>query len=99
MLNKFNLVATTLTTQAVLTGSNPYVTKAISYLTDVKGWILTIIGILTAVVVAVYGTNYISGNGQEKAKAWEDIKKTIVMGGGIFFLAWLAIDVASFFAS
>ena len=50
-------------------------------------------------VVAIYGTNYIQGNGQEKAKAWEDIKKTIIMGGGIFFLAWLAIDVASFFAN
>ena len=99
MLNKFNLVATTLTTQAVLTASNPYVTKVITYLTNVQGWILTIIGILTAVVVAIYGTNYIQGNGQEKAKAWEDIKKTIIMGGGIFFLAWLAIDVASFFAN
>ena len=39
MLNKFNLVATTLTTQAVLTASNPYVTKVITYLTNVKGWI------------------------------------------------------------
>lgn len=70
--------------------ANPYVSKINGILDDAKGWIFAIIGAVTAVIVAKQGIQYQQGGADEKAQATKDIRKTIMMGGGIFMLVWLA---------
>lgn len=74
---------------------NPYSAKLINLLGDVKGWILGIVATITAVVIAFHGLKYQQGDGQEKAEAIKNIKKSAIMGGGIFFLVWFGSYVAT----
>jgi len=73
--------------------SNPYLSAILSILGDIKGWILTIVGALTAVMVAKYGIDYLQGDEMEKATAKKNVKTTIIWGGGIFMLIWIATYV------
>lgn len=73
----------------------PYLVKIQGILGDVKGWMFALIGIVTAVIVVKHGFEYQSGGAMEKEQAAKDIRKTLVMGGGIFFLAWFAAYVVT----
>lgn len=79
----------------MLAADNPYSSKLINMLGDIKGWILGTIAAITGVVIAVHGVKYQQGDGQEKAEATKNIKKTAIMGGGIFFLVWFGTYVAT----
>ena len=72
-----------------------YVTKITKILTDVKGWMLLVVGLLTAVRVVKEGIAYQQGDGSIKRQCIENIKHSIYMGGGIFLLVWFAGYVAS----
>ncbi len=66
---------------------------------DAKLWIYGLIGGAIFVIVAIYGLKYLQGNDSEKENAMSNIKKTLYMGGGIFFLVALAIEVFNRFAA
>lgn len=70
-----------------------YANKVVSLLTDLKTWALSIIGIVTVCVIIWHGLQYQQGNASDKTEAISSIKKTLYMGGGIFFLVWLATYV------
>lgn len=78
--------------------SNPFVKELISMLTDVKGWVLAAVGIVTAVVIAIDGLKYQPASSSEKEEIVRSIRKKLIMGGGIFFLVWLAIYITERFA-
>lgn len=99
VLNSFKLTALSISTIITLfcvnvyaapgTG-NPYVDKLIEIIDKFKGWGLAIIGVVTVVKVVQYGIQYQGGAEDEKVQAVKLIRKTLIMGGGIFFLVWLA---------
>jgi|GEM_PF-2547494 len=72
------------------TTDNPYINKLIKIINDFKGYGLTVIGIITVAKVVQYGIQYQGGSDDEKVQAVKLIRKTLIMGGGIFFLVWLA---------
>jgi len=69
---------------------NPYVVEIINILNQIKGWIFALIGVVTVVIVVKNAFAYQAGDSAEKQEAARNIKKTLIMGGGIFFLAWFA---------
>ena len=71
----------------------PYLDTIISILNDVKGWFFALIGIVTLVVVVKNAFAYQAGDSAEKQDAIRSIKKSIIMGGGIFILSWFATYV------
>lgn len=73
--------------------ANPFVTVFNGILNDAKGWIYGAIGTITVLVVIIEGVKYQSGSSMEKNECVTKIRKTIIMGGGIFFLAWLVMYV------
>lgn len=73
--------------------SNPFISVINSIFTDVKTWLLSLVGIITVVVVIKNGYDYQGGDSSEKQEAVRNIKKAIKMGGGIFILAWFAMYV------
>jgi hypothetical protein len=48
---------------------------------------------VTSLMLCIYGIKYIMGDSSEKQENLSNIKTTLIMGGGIFFLLWLAKDV------
>lgn len=77
----------------IMASSNPFVPRIISLLNEIKGWFLALIAVVTVVVILIYSFKYFQGDGSEKAEAISNIKKTIYMGGGVFFLIWFATYV------
>jgi len=71
----------------------PYLDTITGILNDVKGWFFALIGIVTLVVVVKNAFAYQAGDSAEKQDAIRSIKKAIIMGGGIFILAWFATYV------
>ena len=71
----------------------PYLDTISGILNDVKGWLFGLIGIITLVVIIVQAIKYQAGDSAEKQDAARNIKKAIIMGGGIFGLAWFATYV------
>ena len=69
---------------------NPYVVEIINILNQIKGWIFALIGVVTVVIVVKNAFAYQAGDSSEKQEAARNIKRTLIMGGGIFFLAWFA---------
>ena len=65
-----------------------YIGKITRILSDVKGWGLLLIGIVTAVRVVKEGIAYQQGDGGAKRQAIENIKHSVYMGGGIFIIVW-----------
>jgi len=68
----------------------PYIDTIAGILNEVKVWLFTLIGIVSLVVIVIQGFRYQSGDAAEKQEAIRNIKRTILMGGGIFVLAWFA---------
>jgi hypothetical protein len=68
----------------------PYIDTIAGILNEVKVWLFTLIGIVSLVVIVIQGFRYQSGDSVEKQEAIRNIKRTIIMGGGIFVLAWFA---------
>lgn len=73
----------------VLADTNPYMSKALGILGDLKGWLIGLVGAVTVVVVIKHGLEYQAGGEGEKSEAIKAIRKTIIMGGSIGFLVWL----------
>lgn len=69
---------------------NPFVNKTIEIITKLKTWSLALIGVLSVVKVIQYALQYQSGGDDEKQMAVKSIRKTLMMGGGVFFLVWFA---------
>lgn len=71
----------------------PYIDVIAGILNEVKVWLFTLIGIVSLVVIVIQGFRYQSGDSAEKQEAIRNIKRTVIMGGGIFVLAWFATYV------
>jgi hypothetical protein len=71
----------------------PYLQPIADILNDVKVWLFTLIGIVTMVVVVIQAFKYQAGDAAEKQDAIRHIRNSIVMGAGIFILAWFATYV------
>ena len=72
---------------------NPYLVQIVDILNNVKVWLFTLIGIVTMVVVVIQAFKYQAGDAAEKQDAVRHIRNSIVMGAGIFVLAWFATYV------
>jgi hypothetical protein len=48
-------------------------------------------------MVAIYAVKFLMGDSSDKSEAVGNIKRTLIMGGGIFFLIWLAGEIISRF--
>jgi Ca2+/Na+ antiporter len=68
----------------------PYINAINGILEEVKGWLFALVGIITVVVIIIQGIKYQSGDSAEKQEAIRHIRNSIMMGGGVFFLVWLA---------
>ena len=73
----------------------PYLDVISGILNEVKVWLYTLIGIVTMVVVVIQAFKYQAGDAAEKQDAIRHIRNAIIMGGGIFILAWFATYVIS----
>ena len=73
----------------------PYLDTITGILNDIKGWIFALIGIVTLVVVVKNAFAYQAGDSAEKQDSIRSIRKALIMGGGIFVLAWFASYVIS----
>lgn len=71
----------------------PYLDVISGILNEVKVWLYTLIGIVTLVVVVIQAFRYQAGDAAEKQDAIRHIRNAIIMGGGIFILAWFATYV------
>jgi len=71
----------------------PYLAPISEILDEVKVWLYTLIGIVTMVVVVIQAFKYQAGDAAEKQDAIRHIRNAIIMGGGIFILAWFATYV------
>ena len=71
----------------------PYLDTITGILNDIKGWIFALIGIVTLVVVVKNAFAYQAGDSAEKQDSIRSIRKALIMGGGIFVLAWFATYV------
>jgi len=69
---------------------NPYLVEIASILNGVKGWLFALIGVVTMVVVVINVFKYQAGDAGEKQDAWRHIRNALIMGAGIFVLAWFA---------
>jgi len=72
---------------------NPYIGQIVEILNNVKVWLFTLIGVVTMVVVVIQAFKYQAGDSGEKQEAIRHIRNSIVMGAGIFILAWFATYV------
>ncbi len=77
----------------------PYLDAIAGILNDVKGWFFALVGVVTLIVVVKNAFAYQAGDSVEKQEAIKNIKKTILMGGGIFVLSWFATYVIERMAS
>ena len=71
----------------------PYLDVILGILNEVKVWLYTLIGIVTLVVVVIQAFKYQAGDAAEKQDAIRHIRNSIIMGAGIFILAWFATYV------
>lgn len=71
----------------------PYLDVISGILNEVKVWLYTLIGIVTLVVVVIQAFRYQAGDSAEKQDAVRHMRNSIMMGAGIFVLAWFATYV------
>ncbi len=71
----------------------PYLDVISGILNDVKVWLFALIGVVTLVVIVIQAFKYQAGDSSEKQDAVRNIRRTIMMGGGIFVLSWFATYV------
>lgn len=79
--------------------NNPYIVETINLLGEIKGWIMGLVAAVTLVAVAWHGVRYQGGDDAEKANMAKKIRNDLLMGGGIFFLVWLAGYIITKFQS
>jgi len=68
----------------------PYIDTIAEILNEVKVWMYSLIGVVTIVVIIIQAFVYQAGEAAEKHEAIKNIKRTIIMSGGVFLLAWFA---------
>jgi len=68
----------------------PYINTIVGILNEVKVWLYSLIGVVTIVVIIIQAFKYQAGEAVEKQEALKNIRRTIIMSGGVFLLAWLA---------
>lgn len=71
----------------------------LGYFDKYTAWLLSLIGVVAVIKIVQYAFQYQNGNNEEKAQAVSLIRKTIILGGGVFFLVWIAKFVISEFGS
>ena len=59
-----------------------------SILKDIQLWLTSIIGGVTVAKVLMLAVKHQAGDGMEKEQAMREIKKSVVMCAGSFFLVW-----------
>ena len=64
---------------------------------QLQGYLLGLIGVITTIMVAIYGVKFLMGDSGDKSESITNIKKTLIMGGGIFFLVWFSGEVITKF--
>jgi len=67
-----------------------YIDEIVSILDTVKVWLFALIGVVTVLFVIIYALKYQAGDSAEKQDAMRNIRNTIIMGGSVFFLSWIA---------
>ena len=67
----------------------PYIPVIVGIFNDIKVWLYSLIGVITVVVIIIQAFKYQGGEEAEKHDAIRNIKR-VVMGGGVYLLAWLA---------
>jgi len=67
-----------------------YIDEIVSILDTVKVWLFALIGIVTVIVIIIHALKYQGGDSSEKQDAMRQIRNSIIMGGGVFFLVWIA---------
>lgn len=73
--------------------TNPFLDVISNLFSSAQGWIMTIVGVITLFKIAQYIAQYQTGEADEKAHAVKNIRNTLMMGGGGFFLIWFAGEV------
>ena len=68
----------------------PYIDSIAEILFEVKVWLYSFIVVITIVVIIIQAFKYQAGEAVEKQEALKNIRRTIMMSGGVFLLAWLA---------
>lgn len=71
----------------------PFVNAAISLITEMKGWLLALGGVIAVVVNIGRAIKYQAATTSEKAEIVVAIRNSLLMIGGTFFLAWLALYI------
>ncbi|MEN8906916.1 MAG: hypothetical protein ABF289_13240 [Clostridiales bacterium] len=66
---------------------------------EMQNWLLALVGGITVLMIAVYGIRYLVGDVTDKIESMSNIKKTIIMGVGIFFLIWFGEYIIDRFAN
>lgn len=79
--------------------NNPFIGVINGIFGDFKVWMIAILGSLTVAIIIKHGIDYQKGNTAEKQEAAAGIKKTLIMGAGIFILAWLVTYIISKFSA
>ncbi len=77
----------------------PYLDVIAGILNDVKVWLFALIGVVTLVVIVIQAFKYQAGDSSEKQDAVRNMRRTIMMGGGVFVLSWFATYVIDRMAS
>jgi len=68
----------------------PYINTIAEILNEVKVWLYSLIGVVTIVVIIIQAFKYQAGEAVEKQEALKNIRRVVIMSGGVFLLAWLA---------
>jgi len=68
----------------------PYIDVISGILNEVKVWLYSLIGVVTIVVIIIQAFKYQAGEAVEKQEALKNIRRVVIMSGGVFLLAWLA---------
>jgi len=77
----------------------PYIDVIYGILNEVKVWLYSLIGVVTIIVIIIQAFKYQTGEAIEKQEALKNIRRVVVMSGGVFLLAWLADYVIGKMAS
>lgn len=76
-----------------------YVVAFSQMIDDFKGWLLIPLASIATIVIIIQAFKYMQGASDEKASAVKNIKSTIGISGGIFFLIWLVTEVITRFGT
>jgi hypothetical protein len=76
-----------------------YISEIKILIEEIQGWLLAIVGGLSIIMIAIYGIRYIAGGVAEKVEAISNIKKTLIMGIGVFVLVWFGAYILNRFVN